>query len=140
EGHTLDEVLADIKRIRAAEAVTTPNVLSQCGLAAPLARSEPGSNQIALGLWTGQFAADLRSATTYRQRHATLESTVALGGWEPIADAALSPRPRYPQDPTGRPARPTACLVESRHTYFRSVARIGLEVAEALAYAHGQGV
>jgi WD40 repeat protein/serine/threonine protein kinase len=29
---------------------------------------------------------------------------------------------------------------EGHHHYFRSVARIGLQVAEALAYAHGQGV
>ena len=39
-----------------------------------------------------------------------------------------------------RPIRPRRCWATTQSHYFRSVARLGVQVAEALAYAHAQGV
>jgi WD40 repeat protein len=41
--------------------------------------------------------------------------------------------------PVGSAGRATATAVDPRHRFARSVARVGMQVAEALAHAHGQG-
>jgi WD40 repeat protein/serine/threonine protein kinase len=41
---------------------------------------------------------------------------------------------------SGSALLPVELLAPSRRTYYRSVAKVGVQVAQALAYAHGQGV
>ena len=49
-------------------------------------------------------------------------------------------RGRHVGPPARRPRPPARCRIRPRCRYYRSVARIGVQVAEALAYAHDQGV
>jgi WD40 repeat protein/serine/threonine protein kinase len=60
----------------------------------------------------------------------------------PPSEAAAAPAPAPISPPAQAPdPSPTALLAERTSLpYFRSVARIGMQVADALAYAHGQGV
>ncbi len=80
-----------------------------------------------------------------RQKASTMEATTAWslvsGAFEPAAEK-LEARGRDDQSPSPPPGvreSASTSLPGDRH-YHRSVARIGAQVAEALFYAHGQGV
>src|SRR6266542_4037757 len=79
-----------------------------------------------------------------RQRH--LNGSAAWGLCPSVTDRASnnpSPQPplRFGEGAGGRGCQTVSGLTGvSEGTYYRSVARVGLQVAEALAYAHRQGV
>ena len=95
---------------------------------------------IAHRLLTGRFAADVGASGRRRM-------------WTSIPPAARSPSSAADAGPVAiRPRQDIACalgdcassgvsaLAEPDRRFAQSVARIGVQVAEALAYAHGQGI
>jgi serine/threonine protein kinase/tetratricopeptide (TPR) repeat protein len=108
QGQGLDEVLKELRRLRAAGATT------------------PDAGPVAQSLWTGQFAALGNGVAPAPGPGAGADETERLAG--PAAPAVL-------------PGQSELSGVESNYRrYCRNAARIGLQVAEALAYAHARGV
>src|SRR5262249_13203490 len=122
QGQGLDAVLAELKRlrrVRQTEAAPDEEPAPTC--AAHLA---------AAALLTGAYPAV-----------STGDAGAALAARTATVPAAPGARPSAPPDGTGAVAGPSepSTLAESGGHYWQSVARIGAQVAEALAYAHGQG-
>jgi WD40 repeat protein/serine/threonine protein kinase len=119
-GHGLDVILDDLRRLRVGAAA--PPAAVGGGL-----KDDTGSVAVARSLLTGRF-----------------------GGSQPDRDRGglTTTAPDGPSGPRGdRAARPSAPAVRSSVLsdptelgYYRAVARIGVQVASALAHAHGQGV
>ncbi len=109
QGHGLDVVLADVRRMR--ESGGPPTV----------ACPPPGgvSPSVARGLLTGEFVPH--------------EGSVCGAA----SDSATTP---LPTRPAGDPHPSALSGVRTEGEYYRSVARVGMQAAEALAYAHNQGV
>jgi serine/threonine protein kinase/tetratricopeptide (TPR) repeat protein/WD40 repeat protein len=127
QGQGLDMVLEEVRRLRAGPGPATP------------AGPAPGrelSECVAKGLLTGQFACPERDAA--KALAAQTASTVCA---RPVGPE-ISPD----QPPTGHGSTLLEGDGRSRLTdltesqYFRSVAQVGVQVAEALAYAHRQGI
>jgi serine/threonine protein kinase len=118
QGLGLDEVLVELKRLRQARA-------GEAGRApGPTDRpSAVTAAEVAHGLLTGEFHLSAREQASEEPgkgpdgpRQVQADSSVHLPGQAPHSS-----------------------LSESGQQYWQSVARIGVQVAEALAYAHGQG-
>src|SRR5262249_22326060 len=126
QGQGLDVILEEVRRLRGCAGTLAPAV------------GAPGlelSACVARGLVSGQFRApEPDGGAAFRQPAAV---TVASGREGPEA-----PRPQ-PHDTTTLPAEAGSgsrltTLPESQ--YFRSVAQVGVQVAEALACAHQHGI
>ncbi len=126
QGQGLDAVLDEVRRLHG-----IPEGVTRDGF-----RPEPAlSEQVALGLVSGRF-----------ERLRALAADIVGRN----ADAAHDPDglPARPPEADRWPARPSNELSESsaqlagltETQYYRSVAQVAIQVAEALAYAHGQGV
>jgi WD40 repeat protein/serine/threonine protein kinase len=118
-GHSLDTVLQEVRRLR--DIPAAPGTENQTPVA-----------KVAEGLLTGQFA----------DHHPTGARPIAP---VPVSVPAWSSLDR--RTPIGAPSPDTASAPSTselgRHgerVYFRSVAEIGQRVAEALSYAHQQGI
>jgi serine/threonine protein kinase/WD40 repeat protein len=143
QGQALDEVLVELKRLRRSRKIGTAPNEALPGLAASLAES----------LQSGQFAVadDLAASPATVTRQAPLAPVLrgegsgvrgsVSGGSHP-----LTPNPSPPEY-RGRGKLEVAASASRNHAasgfstdssrpYHRSVARIGRQVAEALAYAH----
>jgi serine/threonine protein kinase/WD40 repeat protein/tetratricopeptide (TPR) repeat protein len=110
QGEGLDKVLHDLRRFRDGPGALQADRTLTVG-------NMTGS--VAQGLWTGRF----------------------------VFNDELLPTPKTDGPPTGHdaadPAAPASRSELTNRTtgeYFRSVARVGMQVAEALAYAHKQGI
>jgi serine/threonine protein kinase/tetratricopeptide (TPR) repeat protein len=117
EGRPLDDVLAELRRLRA-EADRRPAPPSEPGAttAVALPGGGPSSSRVARSLWQGQsLPADAEPGEPARP--------------DQTAAAPVSGAPS-PSSPLPDPHRP----------YAKSVAHIGVQAAEALEYAAGQGV
>jgi serine/threonine protein kinase/WD40 repeat protein/tetratricopeptide (TPR) repeat protein len=115
-GESLDRVLLDVRRLR-----------DSAGSLAALANATtlpPDFSIAARGLVTGQFAGPLTPPESPPDAE-----TVALGS-NPLSTANDSKKMSSTLTGTG----------QAGWHYCREVARIGLQVADALAYAHRQGV
>jgi serine/threonine protein kinase/tetratricopeptide (TPR) repeat protein len=111
-GSGLHDVVAELTRLRSADRPTAE--------AGP-APSDRGLREIARSLLTGQFTAtpaDLISGPVARNGHAGPEGSGV----------------------TSTEVHASAILSTSGRNFAREVARLGLQVAQALDYAHGQGV
>ncbi len=147
QGHGLDAILDDLRRLRglASDSVGSRRDDELSSLTA----GPPDSMTLAHSLVTGAFAraaAAAGDASDY-----TVPGALSLT----VAGAAADARP-IPREPSvlirpdpSEPARATADAGEietaslslaAKGQFYRSVARIGLQVADALAYAHQQGV
>ncbi len=166
QGQPLDEVMAELRRLRDGCGVGAPP-------AVPSARERtPTAANVARSLWTGDFAVEPGPSS------AQLGSDSSLPSTEPAASsdrsgasapespsAALAPaRDEGPAGASGPPV-PTDARIARRSSpgstlpsssshlarsgggsshpdrrYARSVARLGVQAAEALAYAADQGV
>jgi WD40 repeat protein/serine/threonine protein kinase len=123
QGHGLDVILDDLRRLRAGAAALSPR-------AAGMPKDDTGSLAVARSLLTGRFAGSRPDGD--RESVATIRSENGQAA-EPMS----APGPRSQTDGLGIGS------VLSQQTdsgYYRAVARLGVQVAEALAHAHGQGV
>jgi serine/threonine protein kinase/WD40 repeat protein len=111
-GQSLNEVLQELKRLRAHKGEAA---LPERDLAASVAE----------GLTGGKFASEGRAA--------------APTGADGSAGKDPEPRRAQQEDSTGSPSH-SHLTSQPEGQYFRSVAQIGAQVADALDYAHGQGV
>jgi WD40 repeat protein/serine/threonine protein kinase len=114
QGLGLDEVLAELQRLRRPEAAPPPTGADGGTVSAA---------QVAQALLTGEF---------HSQGSAGCPPAGATGAARPsrAAEAAI----HLPGQAEG------STLTDTGRAYWRSVARIGAQVADALAYAAGQGV
>jgi eukaryotic-like serine/threonine-protein kinase len=127
-GQTLETVLTEVRRLKHIEG---PAAMTQV---APK-REE---TEIAVGLVTGEFdekqpGEGEEGPTTEPARLATDGSRAEIAAGCPSACAET--RPPAVLDPSS-----DSLARQTEPRYYRGVARIGLQVAEALAYAHEQGV
>src|SRR5262249_6607504 len=109
-GQGLDRVLAEIRRLRGTKDNGTKNLEAA---------------RLSASLWAGQFA---DSATDPIK-----ESSAAQG----------HPETRNGDSDNGQPDTSRGIAIPSDrqpHAYFRSVGHLGVQIADALAYAHGQGI
>jgi serine/threonine protein kinase/WD40 repeat protein/tetratricopeptide (TPR) repeat protein len=113
QGQALDSVLQEVRRLRSGEGAPS---------------RQPLTASIAQGLLTGAAAEAARD-----------EATVAASQRDPAGGAEA---PGSGSDRVAPVAgAPTSELTgSSEWRYFAGVARVGVQVADALAYAHGQGV
>jgi tetratricopeptide (TPR) repeat protein len=116
EGRPLDQVLAELRRLRAGDELRDASRTAAAPAAGP---ADPtGSHScasVARSLWHGQF----RPAVP------------------PEAGEAGDPAEPARPDPAATPSGP---LSDPQRPFAKSVAQIGVQVAEALEYAAGQGV
>ncbi len=139
-GVGLDQVLGDVRRLRA---VTNGNTGTGTGRAGQGTMIEAGTNPltaISRGLLTGRFA-DRTTASIGEEPAATVMSAIdsaipdATSGAWPAADGSAS-APSHGD--AGSSSSSFAGQPES--VYFREVARLGAQVADALDHAHRHGV
>jgi serine/threonine-protein kinase len=164
QGLGLDEVLGELKRLHAARRGSSH--LSAARAALPPAKDVSAAD-VALSLLSGQFtrtapgeAEGVGQLGPYAPTGAPLAGPKEPDGPErPLPEEA--PGGQKPADAAGQPPRqatgssgPTGlsssgvlsgagdqkALTESGRHYWESVARIGIQVAEALDYAHAQGI
>jgi WD40 repeat protein/serine/threonine protein kinase len=114
-GQALDEVFRELQRLRAG---SKPGSAREAAAAGALARS----------LWTGEY-----------------EPAAANGMAEHEPTPAIAPMPE-PVEPTATTAAALpdhselSSVASNYQRYCRNVARLGLQVAQALAYAHAHGI
>jgi len=121
-GLSLDEVLEELRRLRARKA---PSEMGR--VAAP---REPGISaaDLAQSLWTARFPAFASVTSTESEPRAPTASELGVGAPDPSSSVSLPGEPDL------------SAVADSTRRYVRSVARIGEQVAEALEYAHQQGI
>jgi hypothetical protein len=136
QGLGLDCVLQELRQLRPAEGRPPP--------ASALPTQPALGPSVAHGLLTGRFAAP-DSAATNPQATAP---PVRLGSPDlPVGPASRAGQAAGPPAAAGSGGSPlvvagedSELTAQSETQYFRSVARVGVQVAEALAHAHQQGV
>jgi WD40 repeat protein len=132
-GMGLDAVIDELRRLRADARGDGPPAVppAPCGAV--------GASEVARAILTGSYAFSL--AGTGPAAGADGSGTSAA----PAADRS-DPSRSAPRDPAGSSGKLPGISDDSLtrtgadRLFFRSVARIGRQVAEALEYAHGQGV
>jgi WD40 repeat protein/serine/threonine protein kinase len=139
QGQGLDVIFEELRRLRLGRPSDIPAAEPVRNLSDPNARL---SYAVARGLVTGRFEAG--HSVSDVKRLAGVATVTAVLEAEPGMEEAV--RPASPKSVIA-PPRPVAAGTESELSsslsdaqYYRSVARVGLQVAEALAYAHDQGV
>jgi WD40 repeat protein/serine/threonine protein kinase len=130
QGLGLDEVLTELRRLRRVQQAPAASATGRDRVT-PSGRSrELSAEQVAQALLTGDCTLGHPSAR----------------GEQPPADpspqpAAEAPRTSVPSSAVHLPGQADgSTLSESGRSYWHSVARVGIQVAQALAYAHGQGI
>ena len=131
-GLGLDEVLTELRRLRQPLRVA-PGGTRSIQLEGA---KEVSASAVAQALLSGQFRRDL--ASTGEEK----------GGAKALVEAA-PPRPAHTEGVSGTVSSTNvhlpgqserSSLSDSGRAYWQSVARLGMQVAEALAYAAGQGI
>jgi serine/threonine-protein kinase len=124
QGLGLDEVITEVKRLRSAAPRAMPM---------PERAGVPAATGIARSLLTEHFASAPPPAD-----HSDTQSATSAGPGElapPLAPPAPEPSSQVVLGPAG-----LSSVSGAAAGYHRSVARIGLQVARALEYAHTQGI
>jgi serine/threonine protein kinase/WD40 repeat protein len=132
-GHGLDTIIAELRRLRhggaTPPAVGGPSGTETAAVAATVA------DVVARGLLTGRFA-------SMPPGGAAGDTGAGTPGPVTLTTAASE----SPSTDAGAPAPPEAAMNRSelaglsQRQYYHQVARVGLQVAEALEYAHAQGI
>jgi serine/threonine-protein kinase len=122
EGRPLDEVLAELRRLRdEARGESVPPTQIPLVAESPACTRGPRSEEVARSLWQGQHSLASRPAGT--------GNGIAVGTLNGSDDATEVPL-----------VSSSSLLSDSQRPYAKSVAHIGIQIAEALEYAAGQGV
>jgi eukaryotic-like serine/threonine-protein kinase len=121
QGHGLDVILEDLRRLRAGAAA-----LPRPANGEP-EKDDTGSMAVARSLLTGRFSGPRPDRAT-----GSLNVTSADG------DTGSSSSVSAP--PAAAASINSLLSLSTDSGYYRAVARLGIQVAEALAHAHGQGV
>jgi hypothetical protein len=170
-GHSLDEILLDIRRLRSNQAPVQAELVETGPAANPTeepalhrvdrgaaeteAATDPLMRAVTHGLMTGQFAPG--AGVTVDRDAAPPPSTepIAAGaGARTAATGDLESNLVRPQAPSPPPARDpdrnapesaaglssSSLAGQGEDRYHREVARLGAQVADALAHAHKRGV
>jgi WD40 repeat protein/serine/threonine protein kinase len=138
QGLGLDEVLAELKRLQLGNVPTGPHV----GGELPGTRKELTAVQMARSLLTGAFqgtddrseaeaAAAPQSVAHQEDQGASCPRPPAESDSFPLSSSSMVLPGRGRDGSTSKSRQPT---------YWQSVASIGVQVAEALEYAHKQGI
>jgi urea transport system substrate-binding protein len=131
QGLGLDEVLVELRRLPLTQA--SPTTAAETTSAGPA--EEMSAVGVAEALLSGQFAAAPSFANPLpRERPGQAAPLPSSQRAARLAGQGESSSVRLP----GQPARPS--LSASGRQYWQSVARVGIQVAEALAYASSQGI
>jgi serine/threonine protein kinase len=141
EGRPLDEVLAELRRLRA-DAAPGGGAVPDCAAADIGARAgpnpsaaagPPSSVEVARSLWEGRFRAAPPPDAAAAIDH---------DGVTAREDGAAPPAPQAPVSSSADPgtASTSSPLSDPHRPYAQSVAHVGAQVAEALEYAAQQGV
>jgi tetratricopeptide (TPR) repeat protein len=142
EGRPLDEVLAELRRLRdeagRQTAPRAPDTSAAADVSSGVAPSDEAASRdcasLAHSLWQGQFRAASRP-----------DSAAADPAEAAQAASPATPAPPGPRTP-GSGSAPSSGLLADPHCPFancpfaKRVAQLGIQVAEALEYAAGQGV
>jgi WD40 repeat protein/tRNA A-37 threonylcarbamoyl transferase component Bud32 len=146
QGRGLDEVLDEVKRLRAGEAA--PNAVTTL---VDQTRSQHDVSVIAIAqsLMTGQF--DRASIPSPPRSDTDLPASIGIDS-PPETCHEPDPSPDHSQQISG-PNSPSSFSIQTsatvgsgrnrdaiRQTYWQGVARVGVQVADALDYAHKQGI
>jgi WD40 repeat protein/serine/threonine protein kinase len=118
-GHGLDTILKEVRRLL--REPFDPNTV-------PSTSTEDTPDALARGLCTGRFPAD---PSRTDQSNVKIDSKLGLATQD-------CPGPASPRFTLSKGQ--SELVGSSGSQYFRSVARVGLQVAEALEYAHQQGI
>jgi serine/threonine protein kinase/tetratricopeptide (TPR) repeat protein len=135
QGQGLDEVFEELRRLRSGRIENAqPRKPGESDAARPLTQAT------ALGLLTGRFHAGGAQAVDNNQESrshspADLAATVAESG----GPAPASSRSDVSSG-SGSAAHVTLSGSHAETQYYRSIARLGSQVADGLAYAHSQGI
>jgi WD40 repeat protein/serine/threonine protein kinase len=131
QGLGLDEVLAELRRLRRSK--SSPGKDDEGRALEANAAKEVSALEVAQSLLSGHFRAGLASGQRQPPDSALHQGTDAPrspGSDTPASDTAI----HLP----GQSGQST--LSETGRAYWQSVARVGVQVAEALAYASSQGI
>jgi serine/threonine protein kinase/WD40 repeat protein len=136
-GVGLERVLADVRRLRAPAEGRTPAGTAAAGEGAATDVAAGPLAVVSRGLLTGRFAAGPAAAPG-----SDVPPTVALDPQAPGAIAAVAAPGEAGSAPsaTEGSSGSHSFAGQSEAVYFREVARLGAQVADALDYAHRQGV
>jgi WD40 repeat protein/serine/threonine protein kinase len=157
QGLGLDEVLEELKRLQsgAQEDGSAPRLsggelrVSRTEATADLARRDVSAADVARSLLTGRFPparAEEEEATTAGSSTDGTTGTASGGAAEDVPSSRIPGAGRLSETFSlssssgvllGANGRPSG---KKRPTYWQSVARIGVQVADALQHAHSQGV
>jgi serine/threonine protein kinase/Flp pilus assembly protein TadD len=126
QGQSLDAVLGELKRLRAQARIPPSRAASS--------PAGPDSAEgVARALLTGRFHVPLTPDESG-------EAAVSPGS---VAVATVAPQSKSSSDTLGSMSllghSDTVALTDSSRPYWEAVAQLGIQVGEALAYAHGQG-
>ncbi len=134
QGAPLDQVLAELKRLRKAR--STAGATLSTPPSAPAPGNEVGAADVARSLLTGALRPEdaPRSKGSASGPRSPSSDPPSSGGSEVSAPALSGSSVRLPGQ-----AAPGAPADSGRH-YYLSVARVGIQVAEALDYANSQGI
>ncbi|MEW4571026.1 protein kinase [Tautonia sp. JC769] len=140
-GRGLDRVIDELRRHRehqAAETLSPAEVRALKAEALTSDRDESSLSLAARSLWTGRFALGALDSGTSLIAIPSTDATLI----EPADEGADLRRLGDATGPGARADRVASSSWRSsgRLPYFRSVARVGRQVAQALAYAHGRGI
>ncbi len=146
-GHGLDDVLDELRRLKA----------GALGRDAVTGRDSPGNTEgegpdtalsVARSLWTGGLGReDQQTEAVSKAGEASVTAAVNVGGTgrtppNPARLQGSAPQAHNSSTVSILGASGSSSLGGSSHsrTYWQGIARIGVQVADALDYAHSQGV
>nr|WP_303652953.1 protein kinase [Paludisphaera mucosa] len=152
QGQGLDHVIDELARLRAGDDGPAAGAAVEGTEAASVAAAVPRDRefgQVAQSLWKGRLGAQSMEAAGSFAEAAGPGSFRAEATWAGLESLAVDRPPAEVAPPaasTGSAVLPGGAAVSSvdssgrRTPYFRSVAQIGRQTAQGLAYAHARGI